>query len=327
MTSPSDSPAPRSEILRRAAAIAVWLALFLGAVPLGNRIVPDETKAHVSLQTFLMTCQILTLVIGTGVALVLLRRRSEGLGLTPWPTVSALTSSVFSVPLVFVASSWIALQVALPTLMEELKTRGANASQQNAGEFGRALTQAPLITTLIWGALLGALGEELFFRGLLWTTITDLTKRLIAPLPAEDPQKDPQITGTNSRPFPRRALSILLEGGVATLICAALFGWMHKDLPGGVGIVRVVSTTCLGLASGMVRQASRGVIACICLHAMYNTLVIGAGRKWFASKEEPVLTGVPNGLVLAAILGLVLIGTLAFARALQARKPRNFEDI
>lgn len=67
----------------------------------------------------------------------------------------------------------IALQIALPTLLEELKTRGANASQQNAGQFGRALTQAPILTTLVWGAVLGALGEELFFRGLLWTTLTE----------------------------------------------------------------------------------------------------------------------------------------------------------
>lgn len=311
MSPPPETAAPKSEIARRAIAIAVWLALFFGAVPLGNRLVPDETKAHVSLQTFLMTCQILTLVLGLGVTLAVLKRRSEGLGFTPLPPLPGVVNAVFSVPLVFVASSWIALQIALPTLLEELKTRGANASQQNAGEFGRALTQAPLITTLIWGAVLGALGEELFFRGLLWTTITDLTRRI---LPKQPPPP---------RSFGRRALEILLEGGVATLLCAALFGWMHKDLPGGVGIVRVVSTTCLGLASGVVRQSTRGVIACVCLHAVYNTLVIGAGRRWFASREEPVLTGVPNTLVLAAIVGLVAMGLLTFARALQARRARS----
>ncbi|MFO0589052.1 MAG: CPBP family intramembrane glutamic endopeptidase [Polyangiaceae bacterium] len=307
-----EEPAPRGELVRRAIAIAVWLALFLGLVPLGNRVVPDETKAHVSLQTFLMTCQILTLVLGVGVTLLVLKRRREGLGLTDLPRAHSLASAFLSVPLVFVASSWIALQIALPTLMEELRTRGAGASQQNAGEFGRALTQAPLLTTLIWGALLGALGEELFFRGLLWTTITDLTKRLLPPIEVEAP-----------RTFGRRALEVLLDGAVATLVCAALFGWMHKDLPGGVGIVRVVSTTCLGLASGMVRQATRGVLACIGLHAAYNALVIGAGRKWFASREEPVLTGVPNALLLAAIVGVLAIGIVAFARALSARRARD----
>lgn len=324
----SPEPVPRGEVVRRCLAIAAWLALFLGLVPLGNRVVPDETKAHVSLQTFLLACQVITLVAGVGFALLVLRRRREGLGLDRFPGVPGALSTVLSVPVVFVASSWIALQIALPTLLEELKTRGANASQQNAGQFGRALTQAPILTTLVWGAVLGAIGEELFFRGLLWTTLTDLTRRL---LPARDAAGDPVSARDGAsaslpgapRTFGRRALAAALEGGLATLACAALFGWMHKDLPGGVGIVRVVSTTCLGLASGMVRHATRGVVACIALHALYNTLVIGAGRKWFASREEPVLEGIPNTLLVLAVAGVALIGAVAFARALAARRARS----
>ena len=352
-------PVPRGEILRRGLAIALWFGLFVGLVPLGNRVVSDETKARVSLQTFLLTCQITTLVVGVGFALLVLKRRREGLGFARFPGVSATLSTLFSAPVLFVASSWIALQIALPTLLEELKTRGANASQQNAGQFGRALTQAPILTTLVWGAVLGALGEELFFRGLLWTTLTDLTKRLLpartrrgggvreggpvsaraeavsgsAPASARDaamrdgaPVSAPggaAMPSAEPRTFGRRALEIALEGGLATLACAALFGWMHKDLPGGVGIVRVVSTTCLGLASGMVRHATRGVVACVALHAVYNTLVIGAGRKWFATREEPVLEGIPNTLLVLAFVGLALIGAIAFARALAARRARS----
>ncbi len=329
-------PVPRGEVLRRAIAIALWLGLFLGLVPLGNRVVPDQTKAHVSLQTFLLTCQIATLVLGVGLTLALLRRRREGLGFARIPGWTPALSSLFSVPFVFAASSYIAIQIALPTLMEELNTRGAHASQQNAGEFGRALTQAPLLNTLIWGAVLGALGEELFFRGLLWTTITDLTKRLAPSRPAEtvptpgdraplSVRDRAPLSGRDRAPLSvrDRALAILLGGGVSTLLCAALFGWMHKDLPGGVGIVRVVSTTCLGLASGVVRQATGGVIACVLLHATYNTLVIGAGRKWFSSAEKPILDGVPNTMIFLAIVGLLGVGVLAFVRALQARRARS----
>ena len=304
-------PAPRGEVIRRAIAIAVWLGLFLGLVPLGNRLVPDATKAHVSLQTFLLVCQIGTLALGLGASLALLRRRREGLVFSRIPGWGPAASSLFSVPVVYVFSSYVAIQAALPTLLEEMKTRGANASQQNAGAFGRALTQSPLLTTLIWGAVLGALGEELFFRGLLWSTITDLTKRLARARSADAP-----------RTVADRALAILLGGGVATLLCAALFGWMHKDLPGGVGIVRVVSTTCLGLASGIVRQATGGVLACVLLHATYNTLVIGAGRKWFATAEEPILDGVPNTMLLLSVAGLLAIGAVAFVRALIARRAR-----
>lgn len=316
---PAAGPVPWNEVVRRAIVIALWLGLFLGVVRLGTALVPDETKRKISYQSFMLACQILTLVVGLGAALLLLRERRAGLGFERLPRWTAGLSTVAAVPLVFVASSYVALQIALPTLLEELKTRGPGASQQNAGEFGRTLTQAPLVTTLVWGAVLGALGEELFFRGLLWSTITDLSRRL---LPASAPSADADAIAPPPT-FGQRALSILLTGGIATLASAALFGWMHKDLPGGVGIVRVVSTTCLGLASGIVRHASGGVIACIALHALYNTVVIGAGRKWFSSAERPVLEGIPNPLLLAAVLGLAAIGVTLFVRSLLERRARS----
>lgn len=318
---PAAGPVPWSEVVRRAIAIALWLGLFLGVVRLGTALVPDETKRKISYQSFMLACQILTLVVGLGATLLLLRERRAGLGFQRFPRWTAGLSTVASVPLVFVASSYVALQIALPTLLEELRTRGAGASQQNAGEFGRTLTQAPLVTTLVWGAVLGALGEELFFRGLLWSTITDLTRRLL-PAPAATTDADEAAVAPPPS-LGQRALSILLTGGIATLVSAALFGWMHKDLPGGVGIVRVVSTTCLGFASGIVRHATGGVIACFALHALYNTVVIGAGRRWFSSTEKPVLEGIPNPLVLAAGLGLVAIGVTVFVRSLLERRARS----
>jgi membrane protease YdiL (CAAX protease family) len=327
--------ARRGEVARRAVAIALWLGLFFGLVPLGNAVVPDATKAKIPLQTFLLACQAATLVLGLGAALLLLRERRKALGLERMPGAAQALSTIASVPFVFVASSYIAIQIALPTLLEELKTRGAHASQQNAGEFGRALTQAPLLTTLLWGAVLGAAGEELFFRGLLWSTITDLTRRLLPEsLASADGAAPRSAAGSvdgesaDGEPTPRptlarRALAILLSGGVATVLSAALFGWMHKDLPGGVGIVRVVSTTCLGLASGIVRQITGGVLACIALHALYNTLVIGSGRKWFAADKEPVLEGIPNTMVMLAVASAVVIGVVLFVRALLARRARS----
>lgn len=344
------APGPdRPETLRRALVIAVWLGAALGLGPLGNRLVPDEVKVKVAYQTFQMACQIGTLVLGLGAALLLLRRRREGLGLARLPGPAKLVGTLAAVPVVFVVSAYVALQIALPTLLEELRTRGAHASQQNAGVFGRALTQSPLLVTLLWGALLAGLGEELFFRGVLWTTITGVTSRLRgepaapgapaspaapdapadspSPSPSGSPPLDPYSVPFKDTPPPRslrdRALAILLDGGIATLLCAALFGYMHKDLPGGVGIVRLWSTTLLGLASGIVRQATGGVVACILLHTLYNTLVIGGSQRWFVSgKEAPVLEGVPNTLLLLAVVGLLVMGVLAFARALQRRRAR-----
>ncbi|MBK8251239.1 MAG: CPBP family intramembrane metalloprotease [Polyangiaceae bacterium] len=317
---------------RRFAAVTVWLALFLGLVPLGNAVVPDATKATVSLQTFLMTCQIATLVVGLSASLLLLKERRRGLGLHQTPTVYSLLSATFAVPLVFAASSAIAIRIALPVLLEELKTKGANASAQNAGAFGKALTQSPLFITLIWGALLGALGEELFFRGLFWSTITDLTSRILSRINSRQTDNPPNSlspTQTATSPeqsasFKDHLLRIVFDGGIATLLSAALFGWMHKDLPGGVGIVRFWSTTCLGFASGVVRQSTGSVLPCILLHALYNTLVIGTGHKWFFDpKEKQVLEPVPNTLLLLAVIGVALIGVLWFVRVLAARRARS----
>jgi membrane protease YdiL (CAAX protease family) len=306
----------RGEAVRRAIVIAIWLGAALALGPLGNRLVPDDVKVKVAYQTFQMACQILSLVIGLGAALLLLRRPREALGLSLLPGPAKLASTVAAAPIVFVVSCYVALQIALPTLLEELKTRGANASQQNAGAFGRALTQSPLLVTLLWGALLAGLGEELFFRGLFWSTITGVTSRLRAPRES-GPGDPPPTVG-------ERALAIALHGGIATVLSAALFGYMHKDLPGGVGIVRFWSTTLLGLASGVVRQATGGVVACILLHTVYNTIVIGAGQRWFSSaKEQPILEGVPNTLLLLALVGALALGVIAFVRALHARRARS----
>jgi membrane protease YdiL (CAAX protease family) len=250
-------------------------------------------------------------VVGLGVALLLLKKRGEGLGFERRPGWAAVVSSCLSTPIVFVISSAIAIQIALPTLMEELQTRGAHASQQNAGEFGRALTQAPIWTTLLWGPVLAGVGEELFFRGLLWSAITDVTRRWI---PARD-EGAPRSPGS-------RAMELFLSGGVATVLCAALFGAMHGDVPGGVGIMRVASTTCLGLALGVVRQATGSVAACIALHALYDTLALGVGRRWFAAGDRPVLDGIPNAVLGLAVGCAVAIGLVAFVRALAERRAR-----
>lgn len=326
-------PAARGELLRRSFAIVLWLSLLLGFGPLVTLLTPAETRARVPYQTFLMASQIAILLLGFGFTMALSRSRRDALG-AHLPAPSAALKTLAAAPVAFVVSSFIALQIALPTLLEELRTRGQNASQQNAGAFGQALTKPPLLSVLLWGALLAAISEELFFRGLLWTTLTEITKRWSRPL-AEPPADAPpshsphsiSTPGSAHKPGPSlrdRALGIVLHGGIATLLSAALFGYMHKDLPGGVGIVRFWSTTILGLASGTVRQATGSVFACILLHALYNTIVIGSSRKWFAApKEAPVLEGIPNTLLLFAVLGVCLIGVVSFAQALRARRARS----
>ena len=47
---------------------------------------------------------------------------------------------------------FIAIEIAEPYLVEELAREGAGASRRNAGAFGKAVTEAPLLVTLVWGA-------------------------------------------------------------------------------------------------------------------------------------------------------------------------------
>jgi hypothetical protein len=93
---------------------------------------------------------------------------------------------------------------------------------------------------------------------------------------------------------------------------------MHADMKGSVGIVRVVSTTCLGLACGTARWLSGTVIASMLLHFTYNTISLGIGRGWFRSTSDPIVSVVPNPLLVVAVLGAVIAATLAIIRARRA---------
>ena len=196
-------------------------------------------------------------------------------------------------PLVFVVASYVALKIAEPYLLEELATQGAGASRRNAGAFGKAVTEAPLVVTLLWGALLAATSEELVFRGAVWGAVAEMTE------------------AAGSRWF-------AVSRWAAVLVSAAVFGAMHADMQGSVGIVRVVATTLLGLACGGARWASGSVVAAMLLHFTYNTISIGVGRGWFAGGGEPMLAVVPNPLLILAVTGALLAAALMAARARKA---------
>ena len=113
---------------------------------------------------------------------------------------------------------------------------------------------------------------------------------------------------------------------IATLGAAAMFGFMHADMKGSVGIVRVVATTCLGLACGSVRWATGSALASVLLHFAYNTLSVGLGRGWFASTSGPMLSAVPNPLLIiagASIAALLLLTTKAVRRAPASSRSRT----
>ncbi|HEX7672432.1 MAG TPA: CPBP family intramembrane glutamic endopeptidase, partial [Polyangiaceae bacterium] len=219
-----------------------------------------------------------------------------------------------------------AFLIARPTLLEELVRGGQALVQQSTGRFGRELTQSPAALALLWGAVLSPVSEELFFRGAVWT----LARNVVAPM-AGSPES--RVPGA-SLPVEffhesivlravRAASSWLLRGGgAATLFVAALFGVVHHDMPGGLGIVRFVSALGLGLVCGLARQYAGSVVAAIVVHVSWNALSIAAVRRWIVSDTFPMKYGAPTlVMVVAAVgVGVVVAGRIAGGRDVRGRE-------
>jgi membrane protease YdiL (CAAX protease family) len=242
-----------------------------------------------------MLCQVATTLVGLGAARLAFVRPGEALGANR-PSGWHLAIAAMLAPAVFVLASFAALEIAEPYLVAEIAREGAGASRRNAGAFGRAITQAPLLVTLMWGAVLAAIAEELAFRGALFGAIEKSALALFAP--------------SESRP----SRADLLAGILAVLLTAAAFGAMHADMKGSVGIVRVASATCLGLACGSARLVAGTIFVPMILHFVYNSVSLGLGRGLFRGDSDPLLSVVPNRLLALAALGVFLAVAVSVAR-------------
>lgn len=295
----------RREWLVRVGVLAIWFGLEIYLPRLGRRFAPLWLQRLISLQTFLMLCQVATVVCGVALCWLLLQRARELLG---WraPSWRAAAGAVLVAPLLFAVTATLALRIALPTLLRELETRGARAVRHDAGAFGRMLQHAPLLATLLWSVVLAAVTEELLFRGLFWS----LCERALARL-ARRRRRWEELAG-DVRPSPLRSWT----GWGATLGVALVFGWMHHDVPGGVGIVRTVSALCLGVACGVARQWSGSVVVPMLLHFSNNLIGLVETRHWFATTLGNV-SGVPRILFIVGGAGLVAALALRLARPRQ----------
>ncbi len=181
-------------------------------------------------------------------------------------------------------------------LLAEAAAHGPGVSREHAGAFGHALTASPVLPTLVWGVVLAALTEELLFRGALYASIERLAARLV---------RSPRAPGL-----------------AAAAGAAVVFALMHWDLAGGVGIVRIVSTLCLGLACGAARYASSSVLAPFALHLVHNTVALGQARGWFTDDAPPPFEALPlpERLFALAALGLAGLAAIFVAGAIMRRR-------
>ncbi len=287
-----------SHWLRLCVLSLAWLLALRHSGWLLARLLPNAWLEHFSLPSFSMLAQGCATALGLALTFTLFQKPRAVLGLAR-PSARALTNTFLVTPALFVVISVLALEVAMPWLLEELQQGRVHASREHAGAMGRAMQEAPLLTTLLWAALLAGLAEELFFRGAFFTFVSDSVLRL----------------------WPG---SVHVAGLFATSASAVLFGFLHADTPGGVGVVRIVSTTCLGLVCGVARQLTKSLAPPIALHTSYNVLALAVARRWFDHGSEPLVSALPNGLVVLAGAGLfAMISVNAIRMAMQTR--RGFE--
>lgn len=291
-----------AEVGKLLALTALWLALGRVLPEVLYRVLPEFALRALSLPSYSMICQILTTGLGLGATQLAFDRPTETLGLvraTAWQPVLALLLA----PVVFVLGSIIALEIAEPYLLAELATEGAGASRRNAGAFGQAVTGAPLFVTLVWGAVLAAIAEELAFRGALFRTVERTSLALLV--------RDEAANAVYAR---------WIAGLFAVVVSAAVFGAMHADMKGSVGIVRVAAATFLGLACGSARLATKSVLVPMALHFGYNSISLGLARGVFRGDSDPLLSAVPNRLLALAAIG-VLLALLATVARRAVRAP------
>ena len=285
-------------------AIAIlWLSIGRVLPEIVWRALPDRLLNSLSLPAYSMVCQVATTVIGIGALRLAFARPGAALGANG-PTGWNLALAAMLAPAVFVLASFVAIEIAEPYLLEELAREGPGASRKNAGAFGRAVTEAPLLVTLVWGAVLAAVAEELAFRGALFSAIEKSALLLFA---------------RNERPIDVDAPSgksraALRSGVLAAVLAAAAFGAMHADMKGSVGIVRVVSATCLGLACGSARLVTGTVFVPIILHFVYNSVSLALSRGLFRGDSEPLVSVLPNRLLALGAVGAFLAMGISVAR-------------
>jgi len=291
----------RAEAFKLAGIAALWLALARFLPDVLWRGLPRALLDTLSLPAYSMLCQVLTTLVGIGAMRLAFERPGEAIGANK-PAGWYLGLAAVLAPAVFVVASSVAIKIAEPYLLAELAREGAGASRRNAGAFGKAVTEAPLAVTLVWGALLAAIAEELAFRGALFSAVDKCALALFARGAASDESP------------PRRSRDEWLSGALAVVVAAAAFGAMHADMKGSVGIVRVVSTTCLGLACGTARLVAGTVFVPMIVHFAYNTVSLGLGRGFFKSDSEPLLSVVPNRLLVIAAAGVLAAVVAGVAR-------------
>lgn len=301
---------------------AVWILAFRLLADHGVRLLPLALARQLTLQNYLTIVQIVTALFGLGVSFLLLSEPRDALGLTT-TSGKKLGIVLLVAPLVFALSVRTAFLAAKPTLLLELAERGREAVQKSTGQFGQELVAGGLFGAILWGVIVSPIGEELLFRGALYS----LAQRAIQGFANRGETTEPQPPASTdlSPEMLQKSVGFELvegfgrfarEGLGPVLFSAGVFTYMHMDMPGGLGIARWVSALCLGLASGVTRYATGSLLGPIALHMAFNFYSLAATRRWIITESFPMKEGAPTLLLWVGCGSalLALVWALAFRR-------------
>lgn len=316
----------------RAPLIAVlWLGFYFTLARYGVYLLPSSIARQTTLPMYLAGVQLVSIALGISIVTLASRTRpSVRQILLPFPWHSASPSTITRLslwalllaPLTYLCAHALGMYFAYDTLIYELATRGARAVQQQTGELGRSAAQDTLWTIVPFTLVLAPLGEELLFRGGVYGAVQVAFDRFRqAPMEEEKARDESpdslQIAGLRRKKKTGASLSErlsgwIVRGGGAALVSGAVFGALHADTSGGLGIVRVVSATTLGMACGLARMTSGGLATSIALHVGYNFIALGTMRGWLVTMDYPTKYGIPTILGPMSIVLLVVVLVHAF---------------
>lgn len=326
------APPPIVTPMRALAWALGWLLGYYLLAKYGVYLLPSSVARATTLPEYLAMVQIVSVLLGVG-ALLFATRRDLALRRTYFPELSREYEFKFSHgmfwaflgPLTFLTAYGVGMYLAFDTLLQELATRGAGAVQAETGELGKAARVDSLFAIIPFTVLLAPLGEELLFRGGIYGGIQAwFNARVAVPSQVDVP---PSFIATAGLPRQVRFGATswgrwLFGGGFALLGSSLCFGLMHADTAGGMGIVRVVSASTLGLACGLARTASGTLLAPFVLHASYNLLSLASLRGWLVFEGFPTKYTIPTSLGPLSVLGVA--GALGlYLASRRARNNRN----
>jgi membrane protease YdiL (CAAX protease family)/ABC-type Na+ efflux pump permease subunit len=215
-------------------------------------------------------------------------RFRKGFGLLPTPALAIVAGVLMGIgfgPLLLQGIAWSAQLLEQLGISDEAISR--SLVQRGEDQIAK-LKDAPVWLVLLAMAIVPAICEELFFRGLLF-----------------------------------RALRATMSPWKTILATALMFGLFHLISASGLTISRLLPTTVMGVVLGWVCYRSGSVIPSILLHALHNTITVSFA--WFRDElvEKNLIAADQSSVPLAALVaGLLCVG-LGVALLLVQRLPRR----